>query len=128
MAKYGNVSLDRHGDRETVTISSATPMPDAIDRIDAWACNVPLPEPLDFGTFSVTSRRYVALRVRTAGGLSADVVGHSRGSPIDVAIIDLLGPKFIGTDPGDIPARVEDFRRLTIALERDGVLGRAWSL
>ena len=103
-------------------------MPDAIDRIDAWACNVPLPEPLDFGTFSVTSRRYVALRVRTTGGLAADVVGHSRGSPIDVAIVDLLGPKFIGTDPGDIPARVEDFHRLTIALERDGVLGRAWSL
>jgi L-alanine-DL-glutamate epimerase-like enolase superfamily enzyme len=103
-------------------------MPDAIDRIDVWACNVPLPEPLDFGTFSVTSRRYVALRVRTAGGLAADVVGHTRGSPIDVAIVDLLGPKFIGTDPGDIPARVEDFHRLTIALERDGVLGRAWSL
>jgi len=103
-------------------------MPDAIDRIDVWACNVPLPEPLDFGTFSVTSRRYVALRVRTVGGLSADVVGHSRGSPIDVAILDLLGPKFIGKDPGDIPGRVEDFHRLTIALERDGVLGRAWSL
>jgi L-alanine-DL-glutamate epimerase-like enolase superfamily enzyme len=103
-------------------------MPDVIDRIDAWACNVPLPEALDFGAFSVTSRRYVALRVRTVGGLTADVVGHSRGSPIDVAIIDLLGPKFIGADPADIPARVEDFRRLTIALERDGVLGRAWSL
>ena len=103
-------------------------MMDAIERIDAWACNVPLPEALDFGTFSVSSRRYVALRVRTVGGLTADVVGHSRGSPIDVAIIDLLGPKFIGADPGDIPARVEDFRRLTIALERDGVLGRAWSL
>jgi L-alanine-DL-glutamate epimerase-like enolase superfamily enzyme len=103
-------------------------MPDAIDRIDVWACNVPLPEPLDFGAFSVTSRRYVALRVRTAGGLAADVVGHSRGSPIDVAILDLLGPEFIGTDPGDILRRVEDFHRLTIALERDGVLGRAWSL
>jgi L-alanine-DL-glutamate epimerase-like enolase superfamily enzyme len=87
-----------------------------------------LPEPLDFGTFSVHSRRYVALRVRTAGGLAADVVGHSRGSPIDVAILDLLAPAFIGTEPGDIPRRVADFHRLTIALERDGVIGRAWSL
>jgi L-alanine-DL-glutamate epimerase-like enolase superfamily enzyme len=103
-------------------------MQDSIDRIDVWACSVPLPAPLDFGTFSVSSRRYVALRVRTAGGLVADVVGHSRGSPIDVAIVDLLAPRFIGADPGNIPARFEDFRRLTLAMERDGVLGRAWSL
>ena len=76
----------------------------------------------------MTSRRYVALRVRTVGGLAAHVVGRRRGSPIDAAILDLLGPEFIGTDPGDILGRVEDFHRLTIALERDGVLGRAWSL
>lgn len=103
-------------------------MQDKIDRIDVWACRVSLPSPLDFGTFVVTARRYVALSVRTAGGLSADVVGHSRGSPIDVAITDLLGPLLLNSDPADINRRHEDFRRATVALERDGVLGRAWSL
>jgi L-alanine-DL-glutamate epimerase-like enolase superfamily enzyme len=103
-------------------------MQDSLDRIDVWACRVPLPTPLDFGAFVVASRQYVALRVRTVGGLSADVIGHSRGSPIDVAIADLLAPRLIGTDPTDLAARREDFFGATIALERDGVLGRAWSL
>ena len=103
-------------------------MQDTIDQIDVWACCVPLPVPLPFGTFTVTARRYVALRVRTAGGLTADVVGHSRGSPIDVAILDLLAPRLLGADPSDIPARHKDFLNATVALERDGVLGRAWSL
>ena len=35
-------------------------MQDTIDQIDVWACCVPLPAPLQFGTFSVTARRYVA--------------------------------------------------------------------
>jgi L-alanine-DL-glutamate epimerase-like enolase superfamily enzyme len=103
-------------------------MQDTIDQIDVWACCVPLPAPLPFGAFSVTARRYVALRVRTVGGLTADVVGHSRGSPIDVAIADLLAPRLLGTDPSDIGARHDDFLNATVALERDGVLGRAWSL
>jgi L-alanine-DL-glutamate epimerase-like enolase superfamily enzyme len=104
------------------------PMQDTIDQIDVWACCVPLPASLHFGAFSVNSRRYVALRVRTAGGLTADVVGHSRGSPTDVAIVDLLAPRLLGADPTDIDARREDFLNATVALERDGVLGRAWSL
>jgi L-alanine-DL-glutamate epimerase-like enolase superfamily enzyme len=68
------------------------------------------------------------VRVRTAGGLTADVVGHSRGSPIDVAIADLLAPQLLGADPTEIGARHNDFLNATVALERDGVLGRAWSL
>jgi L-alanine-DL-glutamate epimerase-like enolase superfamily enzyme len=103
-------------------------MQDTIDQIDVWACCVPLPSPLSFGAFTVSARRYVALRVRTSGGLSADVVGHSRGSPVDVAITDLLAPLLIGTDPCDLDGRREDFLNATIALERDGVIGRAWSL
>jgi L-alanine-DL-glutamate epimerase-like enolase superfamily enzyme len=103
-------------------------MRDTIDQIDVWACRVPLPSPLCFGAFTVAARRYVALRVRTSGGLSADVVGHTRGSPVDVAISDLLAPILIGADPADLAGRREDFLKATIALERDGVIGRAWSL
>lgn len=103
-------------------------MQDLVDRVEVWACCVPLPAPLSFGSFSITSRRYVALRVCTAGGLSSDVVSHSRGSPVDVAIADVLGPRLLGCDPTDIDARRDDFLNATIAMERDGVLGRAWSL
>ena len=50
------------------------------------------------------------------------------GATIDVAIADLLAPRLLGADPCDIPARHKDFLSATVALERDGVLGRAWSL
>jgi L-alanine-DL-glutamate epimerase-like enolase superfamily enzyme len=103
-------------------------MQDLIDRVEVWACCVPLPAPLSFGSFSISSRRYVALRIHTAGGLSSDVVSHSRGSPVDVAIADVLGPRLLGRDPTDIDARRDDFLNATVAMERDGVLGRAWSL
>lgn len=103
-------------------------MMETIAQIDVWACRVPLPAPLDFGTYLVSSRYYVALRVTTRSGLHADVVGHCRGSPVDVAIADLLAPMFIGSDALDLGARRGDFLRLTVALEPDGVMGRAWSL
>ncbi len=103
-------------------------MTEVITQIEVWACRVPLPVPLDFGTYSVSSRHYVALRIRTRSGLYGDVVGHCRGSPVDVAIADLLAPRLIGSDALDINARERDFLALTVPLERDGVMGRAWSL
>jgi L-alanine-DL-glutamate epimerase-like enolase superfamily enzyme len=101
---------------------------DVLDRIDAWACAIPLPHPLHLGTFSVFERHYVAVRVATRGGLRADVVGHSRGSPLDVALLDVLAPRMLGSNPFKIEARGADFRAATVALERDGIFGRPWSL
>lgn len=103
-------------------------MHDRVDQVEVWACRVPLAVPLNFGAFTVQDRHYVAVRIRTADGLMADVIGHSRGSPVDVAIADLLAPRLIGADPWNIRERRADFLSATAAMEHDGVLGRAWSL
>jgi D-arabinonate dehydratase len=100
----------------------------SIDAVETWACSVPLPKPLSFGNFTVSSREYVALRVSTRGGLVAECLGHTRRSPIDVAIADLLAPQLLGRDALDVGARLEDIRRATLALDEDGVVGRARSL
>jgi len=99
-----------------------------IDRIEAWACSVPLPTPLRFGTFEVRTRDYAAVRVSTKGGLVADCLGQTRKAPVDVAILDVLAPALLGRDALDIPARSADLAGTLRALERDGVFGRGVSL
>lgn len=103
-------------------------MDTAIDRIETWACNIPLPTPLSFGSFTISTRRYAAVRIVTKGGLVADCLGHTRGSPVDVAIADLFAPALLGKDALDHGARLADLARITVAMEDDGVLGRARSL
>ena len=103
-------------------------MDTTIDRIEAWACSLPLPTPLRFGTFEVRTREYAAVRVSTKGGLVADCLGQTRKAPVDVAILDVLAPALIGRDALDIPARVGDLAGTLRALERDGVFGRGVSL
>jgi L-alanine-DL-glutamate epimerase-like enolase superfamily enzyme len=100
----------------------------AIERIDAWACTVPLPTPLRFGSFEVRARDYAALRVTTRGGLTAECLGQTRKAPVDVAILDVLAPALLGRDAFDIDARVTDLDRALRALERDGVFSRGVSL
>jgi L-alanine-DL-glutamate epimerase-like enolase superfamily enzyme len=99
-----------------------------IDSVQTWACTIPLPKPLSFGNFTVASREYAALRIRTRGGLVADCLGHTRRSPVDVAITDLLAPRLLGKDAIDLGERLSDLRRATLAMEHDGVIGRARSL
>jgi L-alanine-DL-glutamate epimerase-like enolase superfamily enzyme len=99
-----------------------------IDRVESWACRVGLPRPLSFGTFTVTARDYVCIRVITSGGLVADVIGHTRGSPVDVAVSDLLAPRLLGRDAFNLGTCLTEMRRATIATEDDGVIGRARSL
>lgn len=99
-----------------------------IDSVETWACSVPLPTPLSFGNFTVGSRQYAAMRLRTRSGLVADCLSHTRRSPVDVAIADLFAPRLIGTDALDLGERMADMTRATLALEDDGVLGRARSL
>jgi L-alanine-DL-glutamate epimerase-like enolase superfamily enzyme len=99
-----------------------------IDRVDCWACHVPLPRPLSFGQVVVAARDYACIRISTRGGLVADVIGHTRGSPVDVAVADLLAPRLLGRNAGHLGACLAELRRATIATEDDGVIGRARSL
>src|SRR3954447_25887054 len=99
-----------------------------IESVEAWACSIPLPKPLSFGNFTVSSREYAAVRIRTRGGLVADCLGHTRRSPVDVAITDLLAPRLLGKDAVDLGERRSDLIRATLAIEQDGVVGRARSL
>jgi L-alanine-DL-glutamate epimerase-like enolase superfamily enzyme len=99
-----------------------------IETVETWACSVPLPAPLSFGNFVVSSREYAAVRISTRGGLVADCLGHTRRSPVDVAISDLLTPRLLGKDAVDLGERRSDLMRATLAIEHDGVIGRARSL
>lgn len=99
-----------------------------IDRIESWACTLPLASPLSFGSFTATARHYAALRIHTRGGLIADCLGHTRRSPVDVAIADLLAPQLLGKDALDQGARMAELHRATLAIEWDGVVGRALSM
>ncbi|HTN97064.1 MAG TPA: enolase C-terminal domain-like protein [Nordella sp.] len=99
-----------------------------IERIETWAVDLPLPGALSFGAFTVTARQYAAVRVVTKNGLVADCLGHTRRSPVDVAISDLLAPKLIGRDALDQSARLEEMALVSRATDEDGVIGRARSL
>lgn len=101
---------------------------DIIERIEVWACTVPLAKPLRFGSFEVRARDYAALRVTTRGGLVADCLGQTRKAPVDVALLDVLAPAVIGRDALDIPGRMGDLAKALRALERDGVFSRGVSL
>ncbi len=99
-----------------------------INSVETWACSIPLPKPLSFGNFTVSSREYAAVRISTRGGLVADCLGHTRRSPVDVAIADLMAPRLLGKDAIDLGERLSDLTRATLAIEHDGVIGRARSL
>jgi L-alanine-DL-glutamate epimerase-like enolase superfamily enzyme len=99
-----------------------------IDRIETWSCTVPLDHPIDFGSFTVEHRHHCLLRISTSDGLRSDVIGQSRGAPIDVALNDLLAPLLIGLSA----ARSLEIRNAVAStlttLDREGVINRAWSL
>ncbi|WP_137391390.1 hypothetical protein [Rhodoligotrophos defluvii] len=99
-----------------------------IARVETWACSIPLAKPLSFGNFTVAARAYAAVRIVTRGGLVADCLSHTRRSPVDVAIADLLAPQLIGRDALQTGARLADIRRAILAIEDDGVIGRARSM
>jgi len=98
-----------------------------ITEVETWLCRVQLPEPIDLGPIVVRERDYLALRVKTSGGLTADCVAQVRGSPVDVALSDLLAPKVLGRDASEVAAITRDVRRALTAVEFDGAVGRAWS-
>src|SRR5690242_8319693 len=95
--------------------------------IETWFCRVPLADPIDLGSIIISERDYLALRITTADGLTADCVTHVRGSPIDVVVAELLAPKLLGRDATDVAAITADVRRSLSAMEFDGAVGRGWS-
>ena len=99
-----------------------------IVKIEAWACVIPLKERLDFGAFQVSFRKHTVVRVSTADGIAAEVVGQSRGAPIDVAVLDLIAPLCLGRSASDLFEIQNHVAHSLAALELDGTLGRAWSL
>lgn len=100
----------------------------AIASVECWVCSIPLPTPLDFGTYTITSREYVAVRVRTHGGLIADCVGLSRSAPVDLAITEVLGQHLIGRDGADPEGCLAAVATGTRALDQVGIVGAAKSL
>jgi L-alanine-DL-glutamate epimerase-like enolase superfamily enzyme len=98
-----------------------------IDKVETWACSLPLSQPLDFGDFQVQTRHHVVIRIRTVGGLVADCVAQSRGSPIDLAVADLVAPLLLGCDASALSAIRGRYIQAMAALETCGVVGRAWS-
>lgn len=99
-----------------------------ITRIKAWACVIPLQERLDFGAFQVSSRKHTVVQVTTTEGIIAEVVGQSRGAPIDIAILDLIAPLCLGRSASDLQAIQRHVAQSLAALELEGTVGRAWSL
>jgi L-alanine-DL-glutamate epimerase-like enolase superfamily enzyme len=100
----------------------------SIERIETWACSLPMETPLDFGTFKVTSREYVAVRMTTSDGTIADCLVLNRRSPVDVAIVDVLAPLVVGKSATDIAARGRDLANGTRAIDQYGLINRARSI
>lgn len=98
-----------------------------IEKIEAWACDTPISHPIDLGNFTVRQRSYLAVRVHTSGGLVADCVTQSRGSPLDIVITDVLAPRLVGKDARDCAAIHGQLQIELTALELHGAIGRAWS-
>lgn len=96
--------------------------------VESWACSIPLETPISFGSFEVTARDYTALRLTTADGRSAACLGHTRGSPLDVVLIDLLAPRLVGQDAAELETCMTGLNRAVTAMDADGVIGRALSL
>ncbi len=100
----------------------------AVTTVETWACRLPLRQPLDFGRFQVKERHYAALRLRTSGGLMADVVSQTRGVPLDMVIAEVIAPRLLGRDALNLAVLTFDMEDSLAAVEFDGSIGRAWSM
>lgn len=99
-----------------------------INKIETWACTIPLSQPLDFGAFQITDRQHTVVRVSTADGLVAELIGQSRGAPVDIALLDVIAPICLAKSALNLSQIQSQVARSLSALEMDGTLGRAWSL
>lgn len=98
-----------------------------IAKIETWLCDVPIANPINLGNFTVLKRSYLAVRVHSADGLTADSVIQSRGAPLDAVIAEILAPRLLGRDARDTASLKAMLELELTALETHGAIGRAWS-
>lgn len=89
---------------------------------------MPLPHPLSFGCYAINSREYVVVRIRTVDGVTASCVGLSRGLPIDLVVLEAVGPHVLRRNALEIETIREGVRQGTRALGRSGIVTAALSL
>ncbi len=99
-----------------------------IERIETFACSIPLDQPMNLGTYVVVSREYAVVRVVTSGGLVGAAVGLTRRAPVDMAAAEVLAPVLIGQDALDLMSCLRAIDRVTGGMDRTGIIGRARSL
>jgi L-alanine-DL-glutamate epimerase-like enolase superfamily enzyme len=78
--------------------------------VDAARCSFPLVDPLLFGRATYSVRDYVALRIRTDGGLCGHALALGRGTPL----LEAARPgaeRIVGADPVAAIAAVRELRR-----------------
>jgi L-alanine-DL-glutamate epimerase-like enolase superfamily enzyme len=98
-----------------------------IDKIETWACDMPISHSIDLGKFIVRQRSYLVVRIHSSDGILADCVTQSRGSPLDTVIMDVIAPRILGKDALNLTTLRANLERELTALELYGAIGRAWS-
>lgn len=98
-----------------------------ITKVECWACDLPLPQPIDLGRFLVRQRSHLVLRLHGEDGFVADCVTQTRGSPLDQVLLEVIAPRLVGRNALDHLAIRRDLERELTAIEMDGAIGRAWS-
>lgn len=95
--------------------------------MECWACDLPLPQPINLGRFHVRQRSHLVLRMHGEDGFVADCVTQTRGSPLDQILLDLIAPRVVGRSVLEQRAIARDLDRELTAIETGGAVGRAWS-
>lgn len=75
--------------------------------IEAWRVVVPFARPIRFSTSSWDGWNYVVVRVRTDEGREAAAYSFIGEIPIDVMVTELVAPRLVGVDAGDLRDVVE---------------------
>jgi hypothetical protein len=94
----------------TVGEPSALRRPDArvvVESVEAWRVPVPFAAPIRFEGSSWDGWNYVIVRVRAAGGLEAAAYSFIGEIPIDVMAVELVAPRLVGVEAGDLRDVVE---------------------
>ncbi|WP_326822080.1 mandelate racemase/muconate lactonizing enzyme family protein [Streptosporangium sp. NBC_01756] len=101
---------------------------DPISSITVTTRTVPLPRPLQLGSFVVTERTYALVHVTTRDGFVGCAYAQTRGAPIAAVIETLFAPLLTGKDSLDVEARWRECFRSTLGVGRTGLVPRALSL
>ena len=103
-------------------------MTDRVVSVDAGTIVLGLPEPLQVGPMTITSREYATVRVRTESGLIGKAYCLSRNAPVEACVERLIAPTVRGADPSDIRGLWERSIRANITIGRTGLALRALGL